>query len=138
MHELPEQPPGGSWSDVSVDLRTFADHEPLRLRVLKVLRALPEPVKEDLFRDPRFHIMLEQRTGNRSSMWIALPSACGNPSRCVVLRARLSTSSEAFACYVIAHELAHAFLRNGGWGHITDREEAADAMAATWGFDKPR
>jgi len=38
---------------------------------------------------------------------------------------------------VIAHEFAHAFLRNGPWGEITDVEEAADALAATWGFIRP-
>ena len=38
--------------------------------------------------------------------------------------------------YVIAHELAHAVLRNGGrWGS-DDPEEAADALAAQWGFAK--
>ena len=41
------------------------------------------------------------------------------------------------AKYIIAHEFAHAFLRNGGWGEITDAEEAADALAASWGFHKP-
>ena len=39
--------------------------------------------------------------------------------------------------YVIAHEFAHAYLRNGGWGEILDREEAADALAAHWGFPRP-
>jgi hypothetical protein len=38
---------------------------------------------------------------------------------------------------VIAHELAHAYLRNGGWGEISDRELAADALAESWGFPKP-
>ena len=58
-------------------------------------------------------------------------------SRCVVLRPKLEVASESFANYVIAHEFAHAFLRNGGWGEITDVEEAADALAASWGFHKP-
>ena len=57
-----------------------------------------------------------------------LPSADGQASRCVVLKPKLATCSEAFAWYVIAHEFAHAFLRNGGWGEIKDREEAADAV----------
>ncbi len=57
-------------------------------------------------------------------------------SRCVVLKPRLEHCSSAFARYIIAHELAHAHLHNGGWGEITDREEAADALAACWGFPK--
>jgi hypothetical protein len=55
----------------------------------------------------------------------------------VVLRPKLERASESFAKYIIAHEFAHAFLRNGGWGKITDVEEAADALAASWGFYKP-
>ena len=57
-------------------------------------------------------------------------------SRCVVLKPRLEYCTDAFACYIIAHEFAHAYLRNAGWGEITDREEAADALAASWGFAK--
>jgi len=57
-------------------------------------------------------------------------------SRCVVLKPRLERCSEAFACYIIAHEFAHAHLHNGGWGEITDVELAADALAASWGWPK--
>ena len=57
-------------------------------------------------------------------------------SRCVVLKPRLEKCSNEFACYIIAHEFAHAHLHNGGWGEILDREEAADALAASWGFPK--
>ena len=55
-------------------------------------------------------------------------------SRCVVLKPRLETSSEKFALYIIAHEFAHAYLRNGGCSQFDDREDAADALAARWGF----
>ena len=68
---------------------------------------------------------------------MACPSAIDSVSRCVVLRRKLAQASEAFAKYVIAHEFAHAYLRNGGWGEITDIEEAADALAASWGFIRP-
>jgi len=66
---------------------------------------------------------------------LAQPGTSGS-SRCVVLKPRLEKCSEKFCCYIIAHELAHAYLNNGGWGEITDREEAADALAASWGFEK--
>jgi len=55
-----------------------------------------------------------------------------------VLRRRLASAEAAFAHYVIAHKLAHAHLWNGGWGEMTDPEEAADALVATWGFSRPR
>ena len=66
------------------------------------------------------------------------PGPTGESSRCVVLRPKLADCSEAFAYYVIAHEFAHAYLRNGGWGNISDVEEAADALAASWGFRRPK
>ena len=68
---------------------------------------------------------------------MATPGPVGSSSRCVVLRPRLADCPEAFAYYVIAHEFAHAYLRNGGWGEITDIEEAADALAESWGFRRP-
>jgi hypothetical protein len=39
--------------------------------------------------------------------------------------------------WVIAHELAHAHLRNGGRWLGDDPEHAADALAAGWGFPRP-
>lgn len=123
----------------SAYLNPFAGHEPLRQRVLQVLIALPVHVQQDFLEDPRFRVTLEDFIPGRGWMlWMPTPGPVGSESRCVVLRAKLSQCSEAFATWVIAHEFAHAFLRNGGWGEITDVEEAADALAATWGFLRPR
>ena len=54
---------------------------------------------------------------------------------CVVLKPRLKN--------ILPHSLATSWLtnllvrlHNGGWGETTDPEEAADAVAASWGFDK--
>lgn len=106
--------------------------------MLAVLDALPNDVQRDFLDDPRFRVALEEYVpGQGWTLWMASPGPIGNGSRCVVLRPRLATCSEAFAFYVIAHEFAHAFLRNGGWGDITDVEEAADALAASWGFLRP-
>ena len=74
--------------------------------------------------------------GKGSTVFMAVPDGA-NGSRSVVLKPRLSDCDEAFALYVIAHEFAHAFLRNGPWGEITDIEEAADALADHWGFPRP-
>ena len=54
-----------------------------------------------------------------------------------MLKHRLGECPEAFAHYVIAHELAHAYLHNGPWGAIEDPEQAADALASSWGFLRP-
>jgi hypothetical protein len=119
-------------------LEPFADCEPLRTRVLAVLNSLPEPVQRDFLDDPRFRVTLENyEPGQGWSVWMASPGPVGSGSRCVVLRPRLADRSEAFACYVIAHEFAHAYLRNGCWGDISDPEDSADALAASWGYVRP-
>ena len=119
-------------------LEAFHGHETLSRRVLLVLNALPEGVQRDFLDDARFRVALETHVPGRG--WTVLmdsPGPVGSDSRCVVLRSKLGELGEAFACYVIAHEFAHAFLRNGGWGEIADSEAAADALAASWGFHRP-
>jgi len=116
----------------------FADHPLLQERVLFVLLALPGNVQRDFLDDPRFGTAIDNyEPGKGWTLLMATPGPPGEGSRCVVLRPKLEVASESFAKYVIAHEFAHAFLRNGGWGEITDVEEAADALAASWGFHKP-
>lgn len=119
-------------------LETLADCEPLRHRVLTVLNSLPPDVQRDFLTDSRFRITQENYVSGKGwSLWMDAPGPIGRASRCVVLRPKLADCAEAFAHYVIAHELAHAFLGNGGWGEITDGEAAADALAASWGFIRP-
>jgi hypothetical protein len=106
--------------------------------VLHVLNALPAAVQRDFLDDPRFRVTLENYVpGEGWSLWMACPGPIGSGSRCVVLRPRLASCPEAFACYVIAHEFAHAYLNNGGWGVLVVPEQAADALAARWGFARP-
>ena len=119
-------------------LEPFDELEPLRERVLVVLRALPREVRRDLLQDPRFRMTLDDFVpGQGRTVWLACPGAGESGSRCVVLKPRLADCAETFAHYVIAHELAHAYLHNGGWGEIDEPEAAADALAASWGFPKP-
>ncbi len=119
-------------------LEPFADLEPLRDRVLVVLSALPDEVRRDLLEDPRFRITLDSFVpGEGRTVWLACPGPGGSGSRCVVLKPRLADCLEAFAHYVIANELAHAYLHNGGGGVIDDPEAAADAVDASWGFPQP-
>ena len=118
-------------------LEPFDELEPLRDRVLVVLSALPREVRRDLLQDPRFRLALDDFVpGEGRTVWLACPGPSGDGSRCVVLKPRLADCPEAFAHYVIAHELAHAYLHNGGWGEIDDPEDAADAVAVSWGFPR--
>jgi len=116
----------------------FADYPQLQQRVLSVLQALPDEVQRDFVDDPRFGTAIENyEPGKGWTLFMPTPGPPGETSRRVVLRPKLESASEAFAKYIIAHEFAHAFLHNGGWGDITDVEEAADALAAHWGFHRP-
>lgn len=118
-------------------LDAFVEGDPLRQRVLMVLESIPRQVLHDFVEDPRFRITKLNSKNDSGMTLLALPAADGRGSRCVVLKQRLAECSESFGLYVIAHEFAHAHLHNGPWGDITDPEEAADALAASWGFPRP-
>lgn len=116
----------------------FHDYPQLQQRVLSVLQSLPEDVQRDFLDDPRFGVAIDNfEPGKGWTLFMPTPGPPGQGSRRVVLKPKLDGAPEAFAKYIIAHEFAHAFLRNGGWGEITDVEEAADALAASWGFHRP-
>lgn len=122
----------------SAYLEAFERCPPLGQRVLLVLNALPAEVQQDFVTDPCFTVLLDNYVpGAGSSVFMAARTDAGLSSRSVVLRPRLAECEEAFALYVIAHEFAHAYLRNGPWGDIVDTEDAADALAAAWGFPRP-
>jgi hypothetical protein len=109
----------------------------LAARVLAVMERLPEAVFTGFLSDPLFRLALDDLVPRQGrTVWIACPTR-GDGSRCVILKPRLADCDEDFAYYVIAHELAHAHLRNGGWGEIEDPELAADALATCWGFSRP-
>jgi len=123
----------------SLYIAPFSDYPSLQQWVLEVLQELPSDVQQDFLQDERFGVAIDNyEPGVGWTLWMPTPGPLGSGSRCVVLRPKLETASEQFAKYVIAHEFAHAFLRNGGWGEITDIEEAADALAAFWGFVRPQ
>jgi len=119
-------------------IEPFADYPLLQERVLAVLHALPGDVQRDFLDDPRFGTAIDNyEPGKGWTLFFPAPGPLGAGSRLVVLRPKLELASEAYTKYIIAHEFAHAFLRNGAWGEITDVEEAADALAASWGFHQP-
>lgn len=118
-------------------LEPFARHPQLQQRVQAVLDQLPESVVEDFLSDHQFTVTLDNYVpGKGWSLWMGMPGKDGPGSRAVVLREKLDGCNEDFALYIIAHEFAHAHLYNGGWDDISDPEDAADALAASWGFPK--
>ena len=122
----------------SVYLQAFEQCKPLERRILHVLDRLPKEVQQDFLGDTRFTVSLDNYVqGEGSTVFMAAPGGTGDSSRSVVLKQRLSECDEAFAHYVIAHEFAHAYLRNGPWGDISNTEDAANALAASWGFPLP-
>ena len=119
-------------------IEPFTEYPVLQQRVLFVLEKLPTEVQRDFLDDPRFGVAIDNyEAGKGWTLFMPTPGTDGNGTRRVVLRPKLDSASDQFATYVIAHEFAHAFLRNGGWGAITDVEEAADALASSWGFHRP-
>ena len=133
----------GSTGVVSIDsllirVGQFIKKGPIKTRLETVLGAMPHHVIRDLLEDTRFRIALDDFVPGRGrTVWLSCPAPGGRGSRCVVLKRRLGECPEAFAHYVIAHELAHAYLRNGPWGAIEDPEQAADTLASSWGFFRP-
>ena len=118
-------------------LSRFGLDESLVGHVACVFARLPGPVREDFVADPAFVLSdYEPRPGAAVHVVVGAPrrNAAG---RSVLLKRTLRRRPEAFVRYVIAHELAHAHLRNAGRWPGDDPEHAADALAAEWGFPRP-
>lgn len=82
--------------------------------------------------DPSFSIC-DYESGPGAVMSVSLSL----PGRGVILKRSLRRRPLPFVRWLIAHELAHAYLRNEGRWPGDDPEHAADALAAQWGFPKP-
>jgi len=127
-----------SWRMFAELLQDLEPWPGLHARTWAVLESLPAAVQRDFLDDPRFQITIDNYTPEAGwTLWMPVPGPPGEGSRCVVLRKRLEWCHAGFAAWVIAHEFAHAWLRNGPWGEISDVEEAADAVAAVWGYLRP-
>lgn len=121
-------------------LRPFALHDALHAHTADVLAALPDQVLADFMGDPAFSMCdFEPGPGRAYVVPVKLISQRGRLSsgRAVVLKRTLTTRPIDFVRWVIAHELAHAHLRNAGRWPGDDPEHAADALAGEWGFPKP-
>jgi len=118
-------------------LRSFALDALLHAHTTEVIVSLPIEVRRDLMEDPAFSMCdYEPAPGRVFYVPVKLSSRRG-PGRAVVLKRTLRSRPAPFVRWVIAHELAHAYLRNGGRWKGDDPEHAADALAAGWGFPRP-
>jgi hypothetical protein len=118
-------------------LSAFALEQSLCAHVAAVVERLPGLVREDFMTDPSFRLC-DYEPGPGVVMWVpvGLPGR-RRASRSVVLKRTLRRRPEPFVRWLIAHELAHAHLRNAGRWPGEDPECAADALAAEWGFPRP-
>src|SRR5438552_8455224 len=99
------------------DLRVYIDRTigpgALAARVLAVMERLPEAVFAGFLSDPLFRLALDDLVPRQGrTVWMACPTRADG-SRSVILKPLLADCDEEFAHYIIAHELAHAHLRNG-------------------------
>jgi hypothetical protein len=118
-------------------LSEFALDERLADHAAAVFDALPPAVRDDLMNDPAFAMYdYEPGPGVVMHVPVRMPAARG-AGRSVVLKRTVLRRPVAFVRWVIAHELAHAHLRNAGRWAGDDPEHAADTLAAGWGFPKP-
>ena len=124
-------------ADIDQWLRPFGLEASLHAHTSEVVASLPPHVREDFMDDPAFTMCdYEPRPGTALCVPVKLPLR-RRASRSVVLKRTLRTRPGPFVRWVIAHELAHAHLRNGGRYPGDDPEHAADALAAGWGFPRP-
>ncbi len=131
---------GVSAIPISIPLEQWLDGFPLepflRGHVAVVLEALPGEVRWDLISDPSF-VICDYEPGIGPMMIPLGRPGVRRPSRSVVLKRTLRRRPVGFIRWVIAHELAHAHLRNAGRHEGDDPETAADFLAAAWGFPRP-
>lgn len=123
---------------LAIFVTRFIQHPRLQERILAVLRNLPATVVQDILNDARFTMVVyDPAEGPQTQFHLAAPGRGDAGSRMIAWKISLAHAPLDFANYVIAHEFAHAHLRNRGRTHDEDPEDAADALAAEWGYDKP-
>ena len=118
-------------------LRGFALDDFLHAHVVGVMAGLPDSVRDDFLGDPAFVLFDYEPAAGAMTVVPVGPPRRNAAGRSVVLKRTLRRRPPAFVRYVIAHELAHAHLRNAGRHPGEDPERAADALAAEWGYPRP-
>jgi hypothetical protein len=118
-------------------LSSFTLDAALAPHVETVMCGLPQPVLDDFLSDPAFTLHdYDPSPGKMMVVPVRAPQG-KSASRSIVLKRTLKRRPPEFVRWVIAHELAHAHLRNAGRFPGEDPEHAADALAASWGHPKP-
>ena len=102
-----------------------------------VLRQLPDDVRIDIMGEGGV-VFYDYDPGPGVIMQVPVnsPGPAG-ASRSIVLKRTLRNRPANFVHWLIAHELAHAHLRNAGRWPGDDPEVAADSLARQWGFPRP-
>lgn len=125
-------------TEIHTWLYAFRLDESLHAHVAAVVATLPDGVRQDLMSDASF-VMHDYDPPERGTMTltpVGVPTR-GRPARAVSLKRSLNRRPTEFVRWVIAHELAHAHLRNRGRWAGDDPEVAADSLAADWGWPRP-
>src|ERR1051326_6823918 len=113
--------------DIDTWLGQFQLDSGLHGHAAQVLASLPAPVRDDFLSDPGFTLCdYDAIPGGVHHVPVHLAKG-RRPGRSVVLKRSLRLRPVAFIQWVIAHELAHAHLRNAGRFPGEDPERAADA-----------
>jgi hypothetical protein len=109
----------------------------LHLHAAHVLNRLPSAVLEDVIGEGGI-VLYDYDPGPGVVMEVPVKAPTRqSAARSVVLKRTLCRRSPMFVRWLIAHELAHAHLRNAGRWPGDDPEKAADALAEGWGFPRP-
>lgn len=119
-------------------LEPFRLERSLNAHAAHVLSLLPAEVLHDVMGEPGV-VFYDYQPGPGVVMQVPVkrPTRGGGASRSVVLKRTLTERPAVFVRWLIAHEIAHAHLRNAGRWPGDDPEHAADALAADWGFPRP-
>jgi hypothetical protein len=116
-------------------LRPFSLHTLLHAHAAVVLGSLPDSVRTDIMGDGGV-VFYDYDPGGIMHVPVRMPGRSG-AARSIVLKRTLCNRSANFVQWLIAHELAHAHLRNAGRWPGDDPEIAADSLALQWGFPRP-
>ncbi len=118
-------------------LREFSLHTELHAHTAHVLASLPDEVLVDVMTEPGV-LFYDYDPGPGVVMQVPVrPPGKSGASRSIVLKRTLCQRPTSFARWLIAHEVAHSYLRNAGRWPGDDPETAADALAQQWGFPRP-
>ena len=118
-------------------LQSFRLDSAIQSHTAHVLRQLPDEVRIDIMGEAGVTFYdYDPGPGVVMQVPVKIPGPAG-ASRSIVLKRTLCHRTPGFVQWLIAHEVAHAHLRNRGRWPGDDPELAADSLAGAWGFPRP-